>query len=113
MRLIEYLIGYINIDLKTDVNPNGKWILSGDYYYYVDKVIAGDKITLFDTVTIPATWGNATADATINITVSAEAIQADNFTPSEVNDVYGWYNGTEAITAETYTAPTPETTAAE
>ena len=49
---------------------------------------------------IPAEWGNEVADLTFEINVSAEAVQADNFTPE--TDEAGVINGWNDITPETY-----------
>lgn len=95
------LLANINIDTT-------KWYYNSTdgYYYYKDIVTAGNKVVLFDTVTIPETWGNETADLTFTIDVSAEAIQADNFTPTKnaQDMITAWtYEDGTAITAESYT----------
>lgn len=101
------LLENINID-------DEKWVLSTDgYYYYQDKVekAAEDQtVVLFDTVVIPELWGNEVANLSFKIDVTAEAIQADNFTPATTDGtINGWVtsNG-DAITAETYVAPDAE-----
>ena len=58
------------------------WYLGGDGYYYYNAILsAGDQVTFFDTVTIPGSWKNNTADGTFTIQLTAEAIQAANITP--------------------------------
>ena len=95
-----------NIDIQ-----NG-WVLSTDgYYYYQSKVTAEDAVSLFKTVTIPTAWGNEAADEEFTIAITAEAIQADNFTPATTST--GEINGWNGVTAETYTAPVVEETPAE
>lgn len=95
------LLEGINID-------DSLWVLSDDGYYYfqyaVGKAGVDQKFKLFDTVTIPEEWGNEMTDKTFTIGITAEAIQADNFTPEETNGVItGWVNSEgEDITAETY-----------
>ncbi len=95
------LLEGINID-------DSQWILSDDGYYYfqyaVGKTGVDQKFKLFDTVTIPEEWGNEMTDKTFTIGITAEAIQADNFTPEETEGVItGWNNSDgEPITAETY-----------
>ena len=95
------LLENINID-------DEKWVLSTDgYYYYQDKVekAAEDQtVVLFDTVVIPELWGNEVANLTFEINVSAEAIQADNFVPTETDGkITGWYTSDgDAVTVETY-----------
>ena len=56
------------------------WTKVGDYYYYAEKLTKDNASTtaLFESVTIPYKWTNDVANATFNILVSAEAIQADN-----------------------------------
>ena len=91
-----------NIDIQED------WVVSTDgYYYYQSKVTAEDAVSLFTTVTIPTAWGNEVADAEFKIAITAEAIQADNFTPATAEDektITGW----GSVTAETYNAPVVE-----
>lgn len=51
------------------------------YYYYNNMLTQTEggvaKTLSFDKVTVPATWGNETADASFKIIASVEAIQAD------------------------------------
>lgn len=82
---------------------DSKWTKGQDgYYYYSDKLTQETNVAnLFTTVTVPAAWGNEVADAQFVIEITAEAIQADNFTPAEA----GWLDSEgNAITAETYHA---------
>lgn len=96
-------------ELLANINVSEDWVLAEDgYYYYQNKVEKNGEdqaFVLFDTVTIPAEWGNGVADLTFEINVSAEAIQADNFTPETEDDVIvGWND----VTVETYNAPAEE-----
>jgi len=97
-------------ELLANINVGNDWILAEDgYYYYQNKVEKADedqKVVLFDTVVIPELWGNEVANLTFEINVSAEAIQADNFTPNTVDGVInGWFTSTgDEITVETYEA---------
>ena len=110
------LEGFNNVDdadthkeqLLDNINIQPGWMLADDGYYYfqyvVGKTNVDQRIVFFDKVTIPANWGNEVADLTFKINVTAEAIQADNFTP-ETNDngnIVGWNN----VTPETYTPAT-------
>lgn len=85
------------------------WYLAEDgYYYYKNPMTAGDSATLFTKVSIPETWGNKFANIGFNISVVAEAIQADNFNPDTDADgmITGWnYTDGTAITAENYVEP--------
>ena len=61
------------------------WYLGADgYYYYNQSLSAGEDVTFFDTVTIPGSWKNNTADGSFTIKLTAEAIQAANITPETV-----------------------------
>lgn len=68
----------------SDENISGisdQWIRKGEYYYYTEPLKNGESVDLFQKVTIPAEWTEATSGTTLGITVTAEAIQAANFTP--------------------------------
>ena len=70
--------------IKADVATNGLWYYNpeGEYFYYKEKMTTdSDPAVLFDTVTIPASWENNTADQNFTIEIKAEAIQADHFEP--------------------------------
>ncbi len=94
-------VSYISIN---DASANGnKWVKSGEYWYYTEPLKKNDAVVLFDTVIVPEEWNNEVANQDFSITVSAEAIQADNFQPKEVNGVYGWYNSNgDEVTVENY-----------
>ena len=80
-----------------------KWTKGADgYYYYADKLTQeANTADVFTTVTVPAAWGNEVADVQFVIELTAEAIQADNFTPGEA----GWVDAEgNAITVESYEA---------
>lgn len=72
------------------------WVKSGDYFYYQgnDGILAAGSaaVKFFDKVTIPYQWGNEMKDKTFEIKVSAQAIQAANFTPTTDADgvITGW-----------------------
>lgn len=70
--------------IRTDALESGKWYYNTQegYFYYKDiMTVESAPAVLFDTVTIPAAWGNNTADQSFTIEVKAEAVQADNFEP--------------------------------
>lgn len=80
------------------------WKLSADgYYYYCEpdrdadgrlvfrSLTAGDRVAVFSRFHIPERWDNRVADSTFDIKVSAEAIQADAFTPYEDSQTFGWF----------------------
>lgn len=93
-------------ELESNLNIQNGWVKSGDYYYYNTTVNPGESKQLFTEVKIPETWGKEVAKQSISLDVTAEAIQADNFTPArdENNNITGWFmeNGTP-ITADNYT----------
>ena len=100
---LDEIDGDYSDELLANIDINGKqWKLGdGGYFYYQSEVTAEDVVTLFTTVTIPTAWGNEVADADFTIAITAEAIQADNFTPATTDGVITGWNG---VTAKTYTA---------
>ncbi|WP_455719389.1 TasA family protein [Agathobacter sp.] len=67
--------------IRNIVAEDEKWTLKADgYLYYSDIVSADEVINIFDTVSIPASWGNEIAGETFNVNITAYAVQADNFT---------------------------------
>lgn len=59
-----------------------KWKKYGDYYYYSDVVNTGEKIEIFNNVKIPTNLPEKYSGKNIIVTVSADAIQSDNFNPN-------------------------------
>lgn len=61
----------------------GIWFCDGwlegenNYYYYQDKVSAGNIVPVCSQVTIPDEWDNDVAEKTFTIEVSAEAVRSD------------------------------------
>ncbi len=77
-------------ELLSGLNIDGtKWVQAADGYYYYQAVLpkkpANDvsAVKLFDTVTIPQQWDNTLVvdKDGFKISITAEAIQAENFTP--------------------------------
>lgn len=92
-------------DLEPNIDINRtNWVKAEDGYYYyqtkVEKNVEAQEIEFFNKVTIPSSWGNEIANVTFTIDVSAEAVQADNFTPETNNagQIIGWND----VTIETY-----------
>lgn len=73
---------------------------TGEYVlYYKNQLTATDRVAnVFDKVTIPNTWGNKFTGVSINLDVTAEAIQAENFTP--VKDAGGMITSWGTVTIE-------------
>lgn len=98
-------------ELERNLNIKAGWSKAEDgYYYYRNLVKPAHSVLLFDKVMIPANWDNTCAEKRFEINITAEAIQADNFTPTlsqNESAVIGWNyvkaDGTVVpITPETY-----------
>lgn len=104
------LLGRLNIN--TD-----DWVLAPDGYYYYQKILPGKNAgvssggpshaVLFSQVTVPSGWdwdSSATeADRTFSISVAAEAIQAEHFTPKKDDSgrITGWlYSNGSSVPVE-------------
>lgn len=82
------------------LNFGDKWVVSGEYVYYQDMLTtkpSGSAQTdpVFTMVKIPGdTWGNSAAGAKFTIKVTADLIQADNFTPGHntAGQIDSWGN---------------------
>lgn len=105
-------IDYTYDDNITEVNDEAlhfvepeKWTKRGDWYYYSDQVKNGDKIRFFDSLQLPTSWKNNTADEKFDITVT---VQAAEVLPGQT----GWDSNQDASYSQTfsvwkngYTAP--------
>lgn len=97
-------------------SPNDGWAKNSQdgYYYYTGTVPTagnGSSVALFkaagdgSTIHVPAAWGNEIAGISFELSVTAEAVQSEHFTPETglvggKTVITGW-NG---ITPETYHA---------
>lgn len=83
-------------DLPSDVmtyTVSGDWTKEGDYYYYKEKVPAGESTSiLFDTVKFDPEMGNEYQNCRANIVISAQAVQTAN-NGTTVMDAQGWPAG--------------------
>ena len=81
----DVIFGWLDID-------STKWIKgTGDYFYYQEVANPKDKLTLFNTVTVPESLGNKAAELSFSIKIQAEAIQAENVTPDNTEGrITGW-----------------------
>ena len=85
-------------ELLSGIDIGENWKLGNDGYFYYQSVFVADKsnednnkLPLFTKVTIPDAWGNEVAEKTFTIKITAEAIQADNFTPeTEDGTIISW-----------------------
>ncbi|MBU5302292.1 SipW-dependent-type signal peptide-containing protein [Eubacterium callanderi] len=100
---VDVLEGTLNDGQKAEIisanclNFGEKWVVSGDYIYYQDVLTTksnGSSQTdpVFTIVKIPGkSWDNEAASAKFTIKVTADLIQADNFTPVKTDNVItGW-----------------------
>jgi predicted ribosomally synthesized peptide with SipW-like signal peptide len=83
-------------ELLQNLNINADdWVLAGDGYYYYQHILpkassgSSASTLLFNQVKIPLNWGSP--DSQMNskhfkVIISAEAIQADHFTPTKDDD---------------------------
>lgn len=89
-------------ELEALLDLKEGWSKSADgYFYYNKRMKAEDSSTIFNEVTIPVSWGNEIAGLTFTMDVTAEFIQADNFTPvidAQTGNITSW--GT--VTIEKY-----------
>lgn len=84
-------------EFQQGITLNPGWALGTDGYFYYNTVLnPGDTATIFNTVTIPATWGNEMAEKSFSMNLKAELIQSDNFTPTKdtAGNITSWGNVT-------------------
>lgn len=72
----EYVLSDEELDGISD-----EWVKQGEYYYYTQPLKNGESADFFQNVTIPAAWTSKAQDRVLGLTVTAEAVQAANFTP--------------------------------
>lgn len=87
---------------------SGNWVLGNSGYYYYQQALPKKTATespsvyLFRNVSIPKTWDSSIADKTFTISIYAEAIQTDHFSPARdsQNRIIGWnYSDGTEVTA--------------
>lgn len=82
-----YDVAYTTSDLEAGFNETD-WTLGEDgYYYYKDVFEAGETSTFVSGLHIPAAWGNAYANKTMEFDVVVEAIQADFLEDANGNEI--------------------------
>jgi len=94
-----------SLTLEDVAAPGAGWTYdsSDEYYYYdadtttteIDPISDADTVNFFDEVNIPTSWGNDMTNQDFTLTITVDAIQAENFTPG--TDSWG--------TIAEYTAP--------
>ena len=73
----EYILRDEELDGISDA-----WVQHGEYYYYTQPLQNGESADFFQSVTIPSAWSSRASDRELGLTVTAEAVQAANFTPN-------------------------------
>lgn len=63
------------------VLASDQWTKAGDYYYYKVPVERNSHVDFIREVHIPPEWNEESAGRTFSIIVTADAVQADHFTP--------------------------------
>ena len=77
---------------------NDGWIKTGDYWYYTKILSSGESIRVFNGVQPPADLADSIFGSKVDIIVSADAIQAVNFTPNFESDD-PWHGSGEILEA--------------
>lgn len=78
-------------DLSNIVSILDGWQKYGDYYYYNSILNSKESIEIFRTIRIPISISNEDSEKKIIVTVSADAIQSNNFNPNYTLED-PWYN---------------------
>lgn len=67
-----------DIENRLEIDRNF-WDKGIDGYWYYQEVLgAGSSATLFNEITIPDQWGNEYRNHTLNVKITAQAIQSEN-----------------------------------
>ena len=88
------------------LNFGEKWVVGVDgYIYYQEKLTrdsSGKSQTdpVFTMVKIPEEWGNSTAEASFEITIQADLVQAENFETSLGHNAAGQIDSWVGVTIE-------------
>lgn len=99
-------IGYLSDSEAIELSDSniegmtGDWIKKGDYWYYKNVVNSGENIDIFKSFKIPVNISNEYQGRTIDLNITAEAIQSENFTPNF--DSENPWNGINAESAKDY-----------
>lgn len=74
--------GMEGVDESMFVLADDNWIKRGEYWYYLKPVPTGESIDFIKEVIIPEDWTEEHSDKQFEITLRAEAVQSENFTPA-------------------------------
>ena len=72
-------------------NSSEEWVRQGDYWYYKNILKSGDKVDAFTKLTIPTDISNKLQGKYLQMSITAEAVQSDNFSP-DFNSESPWKN---------------------
>lgn len=110
----QQLLSGLNIDKQFLDSDSAKpaWVLNpADGYYYYQKLLpkkteqGSSSVNFFTQFTVPERWGNEMAGKTFTIGITAEAIQADNFTPHTTGAVIDGWKFTDSSDVPVMSAP--------
>lgn len=91
---------FVNVD-NID-NKSGDWIKKEGYWYYKKILKSGDNVDIFKSFIVPLDMPNDFQGKYVQLNVTAEAIQANNFKP-DFNSESPWYKvKTQKATADSY-----------
>lgn len=62
-------------------NSSGNWVKRGEYWYYKNALKPAETVDLFKELTIPNDISNNRQGEILQLNITVEAIQADNFNP--------------------------------
>ena len=76
-------VEYADAEGMTDdhLELESGWVRRGAYFYWTQPVQRGEEICLFRNIRIPSEWDESRSEQSFSLTVTAQAIQADNFQP--------------------------------
>lgn len=92
---------YLTIDYDTDENT-GHWYKDGDYYYYRTILLPGEEtVPLFTQFTLSSTYQESPVGEMpeFDIIVLAEAIQSQNFEPTDPTNLIQFKDAIKAAFA--------------
>ena len=82
--------------IESGLDIQSGWTRGSDGYYYYNNIVQPGSSTepIFTKVIIPTEWGNEIAGKTFSMTLSADLIQSDNFTPTKdaSGNITSWGN---------------------
>jgi predicted ribosomally synthesized peptide with SipW-like signal peptide len=73
------------VEVEEGLDVQSGWHKSTDGYFYYNSIVTPGSSTepIFTKVTIPTSWGNEMSGHSFSMTLKADLIQSDNFTPTK------------------------------